>query len=87
MNPTKHGETRRPKGVVTLWPQEVTIGNEKQPSILQVYNLARKQIISKLLKTGLAKRSQFTFLFGKKFRKYLILLPAIFHDYVASGIT
>ena len=78
MNPTKleQRETRRPKGVVTLWPQEVTIGNEKQPSILQVYNLARKQIISKLLKTGLAKRSQFTFLFSKKFRKYLILLSA-----------
>ena len=51
MNPTKleQRETRRPKGVVTLWPQEVTIGNEKQPSILQVYNLAKKQIISKLL--------------------------------------
>jgi hypothetical protein len=45
MNPTKHGETRRPKGVVTLWPQEVTIGNEKQPSILQVYNLAKNELL------------------------------------------
>ena len=61
MNPTKleQRETRRPKGVVTLWPQEVTIGNEKQPSILQVYNLARKQIISKLLLLILASQLDF----------------------------
>ena len=31
-----------------------------------------------MLKTGDPKRSQFTFLFSKKFRKYPILLPAFY---------
>ena len=54
------------------------IMNSFNQIVHKMYLLLNKRYTQIDLKTGLAKRSQFTFLFSKKFRKYFILLPAFY---------